>query len=128
MTGEPDPDAQPYADEAHDAHTVEALADINKRARDNHKLASLIRSPVTGNTGGLGQFINWKRGVLQKAEKSLEMLRKAGAQAGLDDAELDREVKEMTGHGIEDASAEDMDRVAKAIADALMAGAGRGAS
>jgi hypothetical protein len=124
--GEPDDDAQPYADEVHEARTLAALKDINGRAREAHKLASLIRNPTTGGVGGLGQYVGWKKTVLEKAEKSLEILRAAGKQAGLDDAELDREVTALTGHGIEDATAEDMDKAAKAIASALLAGAGRG--
>lgn len=124
-SGEPDEDAQPYADEVHEARTLVALRDINTRAREAHKLAAMIRNPTTGGSGGLGQYIGWKKAVLEKAEKSLEVLRAAAKQAGLDDAELDREVKAMTGHGIEDATAEDMDKVAKSIADALMASAGR---
>ncbi len=46
-----DPDAQPYADEAHEARTLATLKDVNTRAREAHKLAALIANPSTGGAG-----------------------------------------------------------------------------
>lgn len=118
--GEPDPDAQPFADEAHEARTVDELGKLNARAREAHKLAALIRNPATGGTGGLGQYIKWKRGVLEKAERALTDLRTAASTAGIDDAEMERRLVAACGHNLEEASAEEMVRAAELI----MKGAG----
>lgn len=113
--GEPDPDAQPYADEAHEARVTETLKDIHTRARDAHKLAALIRNPATGGTGGLGQYLNHRRSVLQKTEQALAALRAAAAPAGIDDTGLELLLKESCGHGLEEASAEEMAKATEVI-------------
>jgi hypothetical protein len=117
--GEPDEEAQPFADEAHEARTVAALQAIHIRAREARKLPSLIRSPSTGGVGGLGQYMNWKRGVLEKADKALAALRAAAAEAEMSDAELEEVLKVQVGHGIEEATPEEMDQVAAGLARAL---------
>ena len=58
-----DPDAQPYADEAHEARTLAALKDVNTRAREAHKLAALVKAPrpTADTSGGLGQYIGYRK-------------------------------------------------------------------
>ena len=84
-----DPDAQPYADEAHEARTLAALKDVNARAREAHKLASLITNPSTKGTGGLGQYIGWRRKQLEDVESALRALNDAASQARMPVTELD---------------------------------------
>jgi hypothetical protein len=120
-TGEPDPEAQPYADEASQCTTGEALKAVNAKARDKHKLASLITNPDTGGVGGLGQYIGWKRNQLEKADKALDALREVAQKSGLDDADLDKELTRLCGHGVEEASAEEMLAAAAKISEALLA-------
>jgi hypothetical protein len=115
QNGEADPDAQPFADEAHQALVVATLKDINTRAREAHKLAALIRNPSTGGIGGLGQYLNYRRGVLQKAESALGDLKVAATTAGIDETEMERRLVAACGHGIEAASAEDMIKAAELI-------------
>jgi hypothetical protein len=112
---EPDPDAQPFADEAHEARVVDALQSIHTRAREAHKLAALIRNPATNGTGGLGQYLNYRKTLLQKAERALEGLRVAAVTAGIDEAETERRLITSCGHGIEEASAEEMEKAAEEI-------------
>lgn len=113
--GEPDPEAQPYADEAHEARVTETVKDIHNRARDAHKLAGLIRNPATGGVGGLGQYLNHRRSVLQKAEQALAALRAAGTAAGIDDAGIELRLKDSCGHDLEEATAEEMAQVTELI-------------
>jgi hypothetical protein len=120
-TGEPDPEAQPYADEASQCTTGEALKAVNAKARDAHKLAQLITNPSTGGVGGLGQYIGWKRNQLEKADRALAALREVAQRAGLDDAELDKEMVTQAGHGLEAASAEEMDTAAAKISETFLA-------
>jgi hypothetical protein len=112
---ETDPDAQAFADEVHEARTMAALKDINTRAREAHKTASLIRNPVTGGTGGLVQYISWKKAVLEKSERALHDLKVAADAAGISEEETERRLVADCGHGIEDATAEEMTRVAELI-------------
>lgn len=114
-----DPDAQPYADEAFEARTLAALKDINVRAREAHKLAALITNPSTGGTGGLGQYIGWRRKQLEEVESALRALNEAANNARLPVAEVDIHVKKVTGNDIESASAAEL----RQAAEALMAGA-----
>jgi hypothetical protein len=113
--GEADPEAQPYADEAHEARVTETVKDIHNRARDAHKLAALIRNPATGGVGGLGQYLNHRRGVLQKAEQALAALLAAGATAGIDAAGIEGRLKDSCGHDLEEASAEEMAQATELI-------------
>ena len=111
-----DKDAQAFADEAFEALTVPALAAVHARAREAHKLAALICNPATGGTGGLGQYMNYRKGLLEKADRSLAALEAAGQQAGLDRDEVDRRVGALNGgKGINGATAEDMDKAAALI-------------
>jgi hypothetical protein len=126
-TGEIDEAAQPFADEAHEARTVAVLKDVNTRARDTHKLASLIRNPASGGKGGLGQYLQYRRGVLQKADKALAELKATAQACDISMAELDEVVMTQTGHSIEDATPEEMDQVGAGLTravDAVAADAG----
>jgi hypothetical protein len=113
--GEADPDAQPYADEAYQARVVDALKAVHDRALKAHKLASPIRNPSTGGLGGLGQYLNHRRAVLQTAHRALVRLKAAADSAGLDVTELEHRLVAACGKGIEDASAEDMDKAVALI-------------
>jgi Rad52/22 family double-strand break repair protein len=121
--GEVDEAAQPFADEAAQATTVRALQPIHARAREAHKLASLIRSPATGNTGGLGQYLNWRRTVLAKADAALAALQAQGQRLGLSADELDAEVTKQVGRSLEAASVEDMEKVTAVLAGIEMTSA-----
>lgn len=110
-----DPDAQPYADEAFEARTLAALKDVNTRARDKHKLASLITNPATGGTGGLGQFIGWRRKQLEEVESALTALNDAANAARMPTTEVDIHVKQVTGKDIESASAAELRQAAEAL-------------
>ncbi len=118
VPGEPDADAQPYADEAHEAVTSAAIRDIHTRAREapGHKLAALITNPATKGTGGLGAYLNYRRSVLEKAEKALAELEEQGRRLGLTREELDAEVLRQAGVSVEDATAEDLGKVTATLA------------
>ena len=120
---EPDPEAQPFADEASECRTLAALKDVNTRAREARKLAALIRNPAGGGTGGLGQYIAWKKSALERAENALAALEDAGAHLGLSRAELDDEFAKQSGKSIEDATAEDLEKVTASLS-AITAPAG----
>jgi hypothetical protein len=115
QNGEPDKDAQAFADEAHQARVVQTLRGINTRAREAQKLASLIRNPATGGIGPLGRYLNHRRTVLQKAEKALADLRVAANTAGISEEETEHRLVASCKHGIEEASAEEMEQAAVLI-------------
>jgi hypothetical protein len=103
-----DADAQPYADEAHEARTLAALKDINTRAREKHKLASLITNPSTGGTGGLGQYIGWRRRQLEEVDAALALLNDVAKRKRIDLGEVETQLKLITGKGIEEATPAEM--------------------
>jgi hypothetical protein len=121
--GEIDEDAQTIADEASQARTTEALKTLNSKALGEHKLACLIRNPTTGGTGGLGQYIAWRRGVLQKAERALDDLVAAAGTAGIDSTEMEHRLIAASGHNLEEATAEDMQKAAQLITEGAGAAA-----
>ena len=106
-----DPDAQPFADEAHEARTVAALGEIHVRAREAHKLAALITNPATGGKGGLGQYLNWRKAALEKSDKAFAAMKAAAAGVKVGDEELAAFVQAKAGVSIEEATAEQMDAV-----------------
>jgi hypothetical protein len=110
-----DPDAQPYADEAFEARTIAALKDANARAREAHKLASLIKDPADGTIGGLGRYIGYRKRQLEDVESALTALNEAANKARVDATEVDVHVKQVTGKGIEDASAAELRQAAEAL-------------
>jgi hypothetical protein len=113
--GEPDADAQPYADEAHEARVMSELRAIHVRAREAHKLAALIRNPATNGIGGLGQYLNYRKSLLEKAGRALEGLKVAASVAGIGESETERRLTAACGHGIEEATAEEMEKAAEEI-------------
>ena len=115
-TGEVDEDAQPFAEEASQCRTVTALGEVHVKAREAHKLAALIRNPKTGGTGGLGQYISWLKKQLEDTDAALRQLTEAAAAAGLDGDALDAKVNEITGAGIEAATAAQLREAAAALA------------
>jgi hypothetical protein len=121
--GELDEDAQSIADEASQVRTTEDLKTLNTKALKEHKLAALIRNPTTGGTGGLGQYIAWRKSVLQKAERALADLKVAAVTAGIDDAEMEHRLIAASGHNLEEATAEDMVKAAELIIEGAGAAA-----
>ena len=113
---EVDEAAQPYAEEASQCRTVKALSEVNARAREARKLSALIRNPATGGTGGLGQYIAWLRHQLEDTDAALKQLTDAAAAAGVDVSELDAKVLEITGTGIEAATAAQLRQAAEGLA------------
>lgn len=116
---EPDEDAQPFAEEVSQCTTLAALQDVNTRAREAHKTSALIRNPATGGTGGLGQYIQWKRRQLEDAEKALRALMDAAVAAGCAD-DVEARVLQMTGVSIEAATAQQLRDAATALAKAAV--------
>jgi hypothetical protein len=112
---EVDEDAQPFAEEASQCTTVAALGDVNARAREAHKSGALIRNPATGGTGGLGQYIAWKRRQLEDVEKALKALGDAAVAAGCAE-DLDARVMQLAGVSIEAATAQQLRDAAAALA------------
>lgn len=111
-----DPDAQHFADEAHEANNVNAVKDIHVRARDAHKLAALVTNPATGGTGGLGAYLNYRKGVLEKADKALVAVETAGQALGLSKAETVKEFERLAGCSIEAATTEQLEQTAAKLA------------
>lgn len=114
---EPDGEAQPYAEEVHQCTTLAALQDVNTRAREARKTTALIRNPATGGTGGLGQYIAWKRRQLEDVDKALAALTEAAEAAGVT-GEIDEHVMQLTGVSIEAATAAQLRDAATALAKA----------
>lgn len=110
-----DPDAQPYADEAHEARTLAALKQVNTNAREAHKLAALIKDPTTGTVGGLGQYIGYRKRQLEEVESALTALNDAANKARMPAPEVDIHVKKVTGKDIEGASAAELRQAAEAL-------------
>lgn len=111
--GEPDPDAQQYADEAHEARTLGALQDIQKRAREAGKLTSVIVNPATQGKGRLAEFIDFHRKRLQEIDHALALLNDVAKRKNTDLGEVETQLKLITGKGIEDATPAEMRRAAE---------------
>ncbi len=114
-SGEPDEEAQPFADEVHEARTVAGLKDVHTKVLAAHKLAAMIRNPTTGGVGGLGQYIGWKKHQLEEADAALSELVAAATAAGILGDALDAHVSKVTGKSIEDATAAQLQQAARAL-------------
>jgi hypothetical protein len=115
-TGEVDPEAQPFADEAAAANSIGALREIHTRAREAHKLAALITDPSgSGHIDGLGKYLNHRKGQLEEVEKAFAALIEAAGPMPIDEVEI--HVKAVTGKSVEGASAAEI----KAATEALTA-------
>jgi len=108
-----DPDAQAFADEAHEATSVGALKDIHRRAVEAHKLAALVKNPATGGIGGYGQYENWRKRQLEEAEAALADLNLAAA--GLPGVDVAAHVTAVTGAHIENATAAQLRQAIEAL-------------
>jgi hypothetical protein len=107
-SGEPDPDAQQYADEAHEARTLGALQDIQKRAREAGKLTALIVNPATQGKGRLAEFIDFHRKRLTEIDAALALLNDVAKKKRTTIGEVEIQLKLITGKGIEDATPAEM--------------------
>jgi len=114
-TGEPDPDAQSYADEAYEARTLKTLKDVNTKAREAGKLAAFIRNPATGGVGGLGQLINWRKKQLEEIDRAFVALHKAAGT--MSSGDIEEHVKKTTGADLEAATAEQLAAATAALKD-----------
>ena len=117
---EVDEDAQPFAEEVSQCTSLAALQDVNTRAREAHKTSALIRNPATGGTGGLGQYIQWKRRQLEDVDKALTALMDAAVAAGCAE-DIEARVMQLTGVSIEAATAQQLRDAATALAKAATA-------
>lgn len=108
-----DPDAQPYADEAHEARTLAALKDVHTRARDAHKIAALVKDPASGHVGGLGQYIGYRKRQLEDVEAALATLNDVAKKKRIDIGEVETQLKLITGKTIEDATPDEMRKAAE---------------
>jgi hypothetical protein len=104
-SGEPDPDAQQYADKGSQARTVAEVEQIHKKAREAGKIGAVIRAPESGKAGKLAVYLDWKRKQLADADKAWNELNDAARGARMDIGELEVFVKQATGADMESASA-----------------------
>jgi len=87
-TGAPedvDPDAQTFADEAHEALTLNELEAIHKRARESGKVGLAVKNPSSGGLGKLAVYLDWRRKALKETEDALAALVNAMAERGVGD-------------------------------------------
>lgn len=103
--GEPDKDAQVFADEAYEARTVKDVEAIHERAREAGKIGALIRNPATGKTGQLALFVNWRRQQIRDTDKAWNELNDAAGRHRTTVAELEIQFKTKTKTDLEAASA-----------------------
>ncbi|MBO0813851.1 MAG: ERF family protein [Actinobacteria bacterium] len=113
VDGEPDPDAQVFFDEAHEARTVAVLGEVRNRAREAGKLSALGRNPATGGVGGFGAYANWRKKQLEEVEAALRELSEAAGQMPISEQEI--HVRKVTGAGIEEATAAQLRQAAEAL-------------
>jgi len=110
-TGEVDPEAQPFADDAQAALTVDTLREVHTKAREAHKLAALVT--VGGKTGGLGQYIGIRKTQLEEVSAALAALNEAAGT--MDIGEVEIHVRQVTGKSIDDATAEQLRQATEAL-------------
>jgi hypothetical protein len=103
--GEPDPDAQVYADEAHEARTIRDLEGIHERARKAGKIGAVIRNPATGKSGQLALYVNWRRQQVKETDEAWNALNDTAGHHRTTVAELEIQFKTKTGADLEAASA-----------------------
>ena len=103
--GEPDQDAQQYADQAHGATTLGEVEEIHQKAREAGKIGAFIRSPSSGKTGKLAVYIDWKRKQLKDVEAAWEELNAAAGKHRTGITDLENEFKIKTGAEMETATA-----------------------
>ena len=80
-----DPDAQTFADEAHEALTLNELEAIHKRARESGKVGLAVKNPSSGGLGKLAVYLDWRRKALKETEEALAALVNAMAERGVGD-------------------------------------------
>jgi hypothetical protein len=114
-TGDPDGEAQEYADHAHEARTITDLMDIQRRAREAGKIGAVINSPVTGKPGKLALYIDWKRKQIAEVDAALATLNDAVNAHGMSAADMEAHVTRVTGADIEAATAAQLRAAAKAL-------------
>ena len=103
--GEPDQDAQQYADQAHGATILGEVEEIHQKAREAGKIGAFIRSPSSGKTGKLALYIDWKRKQLKDVEAAWEELNSAAGKHRTSITDLENEFKIKTGADMETATA-----------------------
>src|SRR5581483_7603842 len=111
--GAVDEDAQVYADDAHEARSLQALKDVHGKAYDASKLQAVIRNPTSGKTGPLGVYLEWRRKQLTDEAKALKELR--AAAGGMPETDLEVFLQSRHGCGLEDATATQMRQATKEL-------------
>jgi hypothetical protein len=114
-TGELDPDAQQFADEAHEAQTLSVIREVRQKADAAGKLEALVRNPASGRAGILGPFLDYHERRLADIDAALAKLMQAAKRARLDMSELDIKVKEITEASIEEATAAQLRQAAETL-------------
>lgn len=113
--GEADPEAQVFADEAHEARTLGELEDIHKRAREAGKTAAVVRNPSTGKSGKLALYLDWRRKQTTEADAALEELNAAADAAQIARTDVDAHVLKITGSDLESATPAQLREVTQAL-------------
>ena len=106
-TGEADPDAQAYAEEAYQALTLATLEDIQRRARDAGKLTALVLNPsssASGQPGKLAVYLDWKRKQIKELDDAIADLTAAASETGFPVEEIETHVKSVTGTDLDAAN------------------------
>jgi ERF superfamily protein len=80
-----DPDAQVFADEAHEALTLNELEAIHKRAREAGKVGLFIKNPSSGGLGKLAVYLDWRRKAVKETEDALAAFVQAAAEREVGD-------------------------------------------
>lgn len=112
-SGEIDKDAQALADEAHEARTIPALKAIYERGVEDAKGGARVTDPATGEVGVFSKYIAHRRDQLEEADAALDVLVKAAEDmAG---ADLEAHVQQVTGAGIESATAAQLRQATAAL-------------
>ena len=99
-----DSDAQAYADEAHQALIVRDVEDIHKRAREDGKVAALVRNPASGGVGKLAVYLDWRRQQLKELDDALAALTTAAKETGFPVNDIEAHVKSVTGTDLDAAT------------------------
>jgi hypothetical protein len=110
-----DEEAQGFADQALAARTVTALREIHTAASLAAKLSEPVRNPGTGNIGGLGKLITWRRQVVEDEGKALDDLMQAAKEAKVPDADVDAWVQKVANVSVEGATAAQLRATAHAL-------------
>jgi len=118
-----DPDAQAFADEAHQARSVAEMEGIHQRAREAGKLTRMVANPASGGKGKLAIYLDWRRKQLKEVDDALSDLSVAAAEAGMSPADLDGFLAEVCATDLESATAAQLREAARRLGETRKANA-----